>query len=568
MQAPKEAGLWHRWYVPTTSPFPSFHGDDAPEVADAVVIGSGPNGLVAANLLADAGWDVVVLEAADQPGGAVQTAELTAPGFANDVFSSFYPLAAASPVIAAMDLERYGLRWVHAPDVLANPVPDGPTMVLSRDIDRTAASLDAFSPGDGDAWRALYERWEHISGPAIAALLDPFPPVRAATRLALRTGPSGALDLARVAVTPARRMAEENFAGAGGGLLLAGNALHADFAPETAAGGLFGWLLAALGQQVGFPVPEGGAGQLPAAMIARLRQRGGRVVTGQRVTAVGVRGGRAVGVVTAGGLSIRARRAVVADVGAPQLYLSLLERAVVPARIVGDLRRFQYDPGTVKLDWALSGPIPWTDPIVSRAGTVHVVDSLDELSRYGYEMATSQIPARPFMLLGQMTTTDPTRSPMGTESAWAYTHVPGAARHDAGGEDVDGSWDEASTARFVARMEARVERLAPGFRDRIVARHVLTPPRMEQINANLVGGAINGGTAQIHQQLVFRPTVGWGRSETPINGLFLASASAHPGGGVHGAPGSNAARAAIWADRRRRWVAVVSGVGRSRRCQF
>jgi phytoene dehydrogenase-like protein len=317
---------------------------------------------------------------------------------------------------------------------------------------------------------------------------------------------------------------------------------------------LFGWLLASLGQQVGFPVPEGGAGRLSAALVARLRRSGGRVVTGARVTSVEVEGGRAVGVATADGLAVRARRAVLADVGAPQLYLSLLDRTAVPARTLADLRRFQYDPGTVKVDWALREPIPWLDPVVARAGTVHVADSLDQLSLHGYQLATRQVPSEPFLLVGQMTTTDPTRSPAGTEVAWAYTHVPARARGDAGGEDVDSRWDAASTDRFVARMEARIERLAPGFRDRILARHVLTPPRMEALDANLVSGAINGGTAQIHQQLVFRPTVGLGRAETPIAGLFLASASAHPGGGVHGAAGSNAARAALWADRRRRVV--------------
>ncbi|HEY6533686.1 MAG TPA: NAD(P)/FAD-dependent oxidoreductase [Acidimicrobiales bacterium] len=543
----------------------SFRADEAPSLVDAVVVGSGPNGLVAANFLADAGWDVVVLEAADEPGGAVRTSEVTAPGFANDLFSSFYPLAAASPVIRGLDLEQHGLRWVHAPDVLANPVPDGPTMVLSLDLGRTAATLDAFAPGDGDAWRQLYSRWTEISEPAVAALLTPFPPVAAAARLGRRVGPSGLLDLGRLAVAPVRRLAEETFAGAGGGLLLAGNALHADFVPESAAGGLFGWFLASLGQQFGFPVPQGGAGRLPAAMVARLRRRGGRVVTACRVSSVVVEGGRAVGVVTADGNQIRARRAVLADVGAPQLYLELLDRSVVPARTLDDLRRFQYDAGTVKVDWALRAPIPWSDPVIGRAGTVHLADSMDHLSRYGYELATGQIPSEPFLLVGQMTTTDPTRSPAGTEVAWAYTHVPGQPRGDAGGEGIDGRWDQRSTDRFVDRMEGRIERLAPGFRSRILARHVLTPPRMEAINPNLVHGAINGGTAQIHQQVVFRPTVGRGRAETPVAGLFLASASAHPGGGVHGAPGSNAARAALWADRRRRLLAAVPWAVRPRR---
>jgi phytoene dehydrogenase-like protein len=535
-----------------TDPVPRPVRDELPAATDAVVIGAGPNGLAAANLLADAGWSVVVLEAEPEPGGAVRTAEVTAPGFRSDLFSAFYPLAAISPVIGGLDLERWGLRWVHAPDVLANPTPEGRTAVLSRDLDRTAASLERFAPGDGDAWRALYRAWEGVAGPAVDALFTPFPPVTASARLAVRAGVRGLLDLARTAVMPVRRLAEETFGGAGGGLLLAGSALHADLTPETAGGALYGWLLAALGQQVGFPVPEGGAGCLAEAMVARLRGRGGRVCCGARVERVVVEGGRAVGVEVAGGGRVAARRAVVADVGAPQLYLTLLAAETLPDRVLRAIRRFQYDAGTVKVDWALSEPIPWVDPAVGRAGTVHVVDSIDQLSRYAFELATGQVPSEPFVLLGQMTTADPSRSPAGTESAWAYSHVPPRPRADGAGEGLAGEWTAARADAFVARMEGRIERMAPGFRDRILARHVAAPPGLEDADANLVGGAINGGTAQLHQQLVFRPIPGLGRAETPVKGLFLGSASAHPGGGVHGGPGANAARAALWADRRRR----------------
>lgn len=539
---------------------PAFVTDELPTRSDAVVIGAGPNGLVAANLLADEGWEVVVLEAAPVPGGAVRTAEVTAPGFANDLFSAFYPLAAASPVIAGLGLGAHGLRWVHAPEVMANPTPDGPAVVLSRDVERTARSLDALGPGDGDAWRELYGRWERISAPATAALFTPFPPIVPGARLLGRLGPRGALDLARTAVMPVRRLAEELFLGPGGGLLLAGNALHADLTPEAAGSAVYGWLLASLGQQVGFPVPEGGAGRLADALVSRLRSRRGRVVTGARAARVAVEGGRAVAVELDDGTVVGAGRAVLADVGAPQLYLSLLCPTDVPNRVLEGIRRFQYDAGTVKVDWALSRPVPWTDPAVAHAGTVHLVDSIDQLSRYAYELATAQVPADPFVLFGQMTTTDPTRSPAGTESAWAYTHVPARPRSDAGGEGVGPVWDAHAADRMVERIEARVERAAPGFRSSILARHVLVPPAMEATDANLVGGAINGGTAQIHQQLVFRPVTGLGRPETPVAGLFLASASAHPGGGVHGAPGANAARAAVWGDRRRRAGAAFRDV--------
>src|SRR6266540_3917851 len=254
--------------------------------ADAVVIGAGPNGLVAANLLADAGWDVLVLEANDEPGGAVRTAEVTAPGFRNDLFSAFYPLGAASPVLRALELEEHGLRWVRAPKVLAHPTRDGPAAVLSTDV---------------DAWRHLFELWQRAGRAFLDVLLSPLPPVRGGARLAARLGARGLLDFTRFALLSVRRVADERFAGAGGGLLLAGNAIHADLTPETAGSGVLGWLLSNAGQEVGFPVPEGGSGQLTAALVARLVALGGRLECGQRVTRIEVAGGRVAGVRTATG---------------------------------------------------------------------------------------------------------------------------------------------------------------------------------------------------------------------------------------------------------------------------
>jgi phytoene dehydrogenase-like protein len=217
------------------------------------------------------------------------------------------------------------------------------------------------------------------------------------------------------------------------------------------------------------------------------------------------------------------------------------------------LRRFERADGTVKVDWAVDGSVPWSDPSVAGAGTVHVADSLDELTMTSAHLAIGHLPARPFLLVGQMTTSDPSRSPAGTESLWAYTHVPQDVRGDAGGASVSpGRLRGADLDRFVERMEDRIEAHAPGFRDLVRARHVLGPDDMERANPSLVGGDISGGTAQLHQQLVFRPVPGWARPETPIRGLFLASSSAHPGGSVHGACGDNAARAAIWHDRARR----------------
>ena len=528
-------------------------------MSDAVVIGAGPNGLVAANMLADRGWDVVVLEAQDEPGGAVKSAELIKPGFVHDVFSAFYPLAAASPIIASLGLERFGLQWAHAPSVLAHVTPEPTTAVLSRNLDETAESLDRFAPGDGQAWRDLYTLWKRVEEPLIAGLFRPFPPVGPGVRL-LASLRRDLLPFARLATLPVRRMGEEYFSGAGGPLLLAGNALHTDLTPETAAGGFFGWLLTALGQSFGYPSPVGGAGSLTKALVQRFEAAGGTIRCGTRVARIDVRNGTAVGVITEDGTHIAARKAVLADTLAPALYLELVGPEHLPERVVTDIARFQFDAATVKIDWALDGPIPWTNEEAHGAGTVHLSGTLDDLSQMASHLAQKLLPSTPFLVMGQMTTTDATRSPAGTETAWAYTHIPRDVRGDAAG-DLKGTWDERETEVFVARIEDQIERSAPGFKSSIVGRHVLTPPLLEAANENLLGGSLNGGTAQIHQQLVFRPVPGLARPETPIKKLYLASSSAHPGGGVHGAPGANAARVAVLHERAKKVMFGAGAVG-------
>ena len=517
---------------------------------DAAVLGSGPNGLVAANLLADRGWRVTVFEEQDAPGGAVRSAQVTLPGFTHDLFSAFYPLAVASPAIRRLEVERWGVRWRRAPAAVAHPLADGSCAVLSLDPGETAASLDAYAPDDGERWLELMALWDRVGPSLLRALMTPFPPLRAGARMAAELR-GDLVRFLRFGVLPVRRLAQETFRGAGGANLLAGNALHADFSPESPGSGLFGWLLGALGQRVGFPVPEGGAGQLSEALVRRLRASGGEVVCGHRVAAIVVRGGRAVGVRLDDGAELPVRRAVLAATGAPQLYLDLLPRDAVPGGVVRDIGRFDYDTGTVKVDWALSAPIPWSAPGARRAGTVHVAEGIDALTETTSQVVRGLLPARPYLVLGQYSMVDPTRAPAGAETAWAYTHVPRAIRGDAGG-DLRGGWDRDETDAFAARVEDEVERLAPGFRSLILGRHVQTPPTLQAANRNLDGGSINGGTAQLHQQLVFRPTPGLGRPETPVAGLYLASASAHPGGGVHGGPGANAARVAIAHDRMRR----------------
>ena len=513
----------------------------ARRIPDAVVIGSGPNGLVAANLLVDAGWDVLVLEQQPQPGGAVASASDVADGFVHDTFSSFYPLAAVSPVITSLSLENFGLTWSHAPAVVGTPAAGGGWALLYRDVERTAAALDRLWPGDGDAWRELSAGWDTLGPALIRALLTPFPPLRGVARTALAAPKSGVRPLTNL-IRSARSLSADLHSDAAQ-MLIVGNAAHADLSPDGAGSALIGWLLAMLGQTVGFPVPRGGAGRLATALAARFTAAGGEIRCYTTVSAIEVEHGRAVGV-RAGQQLIRCRRAVIADVSAPALYGELLDPAVVPARVHRRLRQFEWDPGTVKVDWALSGPVPWSDPPADAPGTVHLGASVTEVSVWMAQVTGQVVPADPFLLVGQMTAADPSRSPAGTEALWAYTHVPQHVRSDERGK-ISGRWDAGEVQEMADRMQARIERHAPDLASRIIARRVLGPRELEQRNANLHGGALGGGTSALHQQLVLRPIPGLGRAETCVRGVFLGSSSAHPGAGVHGAAGANAARAAI-----------------------
>ncbi|HEY8762747.1 MAG TPA: NAD(P)/FAD-dependent oxidoreductase [Solirubrobacteraceae bacterium] len=530
-------------------------------MADAVVIGAGPNGLVAANLLADQGWEVTVLEEASEPGGAVRSGELVEPGFTHDMFSAFYPFTLASPHIQKLELERWGLNWAWSRIAVAHPTRDGTCPAISSDIEETVASLDECAAGDGDAWRELYRLWRQVRTGALGAFFAPFPPVRPVLGLLETLGPRELLRFARFSVLPVRQMGEEHFRADGGTRLLAGNALHADISPEAALGGVFGWVLCSLAQDHGYPAVQGGAGGITAALVRRLEASGGQVLCNQRASAIECSDGRARAVLSADARH-PARRAVIADVGAPQLYRDLLADAPLPPTLLRDLERFHYDNGTVKVDWTLDGPIPWQAERARAAGTVHVAEGVDALTRQAAQMACRMIPSEPYLVLGQYGAFDSTRAPAGKETAWAYTHVPQQIRGDAGGE-LTGAWDERETEVFADRIEQQVEALAPGFRELIRGRHVFTPRTFEQVNRNLVGGALNGGTAQLHQQLVFRPVPGLARPETPIEGLYLGSASIHPGGGVHGGPGANAAAAALAYSRSRLKIRPLSRLSRA-----
>src|SRR4051794_22278390 len=392
-------------------------------MADAVVIGSGPNGLVAANLLADAGWEVLVLEAESEPGGAVRSGVTTAPGYVHDRFSSFYPLVAGSHVMQSLELERHGLELRRADAAVGHPLPGGRAALIYWDsAERTAAHLDALCPGDGEAYLAWQERWARIGGPLLDALLRPFPPVRGTARLgaALRT-PAAIGEFVRLALQPVRGFAEEQFSGDGPHMLFAANALHADFSPESPGSAIYAVVLVGLAQTVGFPVVAGGSSGLTAALVRRLEAAGGRVRCGARAERIVVRSGRASAVRTADGEEHAAMRAVLADVGAPQLYRDLVGYEHLPDRVRRGIERFEYDPSTVKVDWALSGPVPWEAPELAGAGTTHVADSLDQLTDAMADIAAHRVPERPFLVGGQYAGYDAPRQPEGTETVQFYT---------------------------------------------------------------------------------------------------------------------------------------------------
>jgi phytoene dehydrogenase-like protein len=493
----------------------------------ALVVGSGPNGLTAAITLAQAGCEVLVLESAPVAGGAVATEALTLPGFRHDTYSSVYPAAAASPVFASMPLERHGLRWVHPGACYAHPLEDGRAAALYRDVDRTAQSLNALAPGDGDAWRRFaspyLERFELLRD----TLLGRFAPVRSAAGLVAGLRPRRAAELVRLVLMPVQALAEELFSDQGARAWLYGSAMHGDVAPSGSGSAIPALFLNLLGHAVGWPSPEGGAGRLAGALIGYLESLGGTIRTGAEVVQITADARRARGVALADG-TLLAGKIVIADVmpGA----LAKLAEAALPPRYLAELRRYRPGPATLKVDWALDGPIPWSAPEARRAGTVHVGGGEDQMLQS--TTPSPGLPERPFMLLGQQSLADATRAPAGLHTAWAYTRGP---------QTLD--W-MAEADRHVERMEVQVERFAPGFRDLVMARHVLTPADLQRRNANLLGGDVGGGSYSLDQALL-RPVARLVPYRTPLRGLYIASAATFPGGAVHGVPGRAAARLAM-----------------------
>lgn len=495
---------------------------------DAVVIGSGPNGLTAAITLARAGRSVLVVEAAPVLGGATVTEELTLPGFRHDVFSAVHPAAVASPVFAELELERHGLRWIQPELAMVHPLADGRAAVLDRDLARTVASLEALAAGDGRRWQAVVEPFLRHYDAVRATMLSGFPPVGGPARLVAAFKLQGSLEFVRLLLLSADSFAGELFEGEGAAWLY-GSALHGD-APLSAAGSAIAALwLNLMGHAGGWPSPEGGAGRIADALASCLRAHGGVTRAGVRVERVHVQRRRLTGVALGDGSVIATRTVVAATT--PHGLLRLAGDALGDAYTRRALR-FRYGQQTVKLDWALDAPIPWESQDARGAGTVHVGGTVAQVREALLDVDRGRLPEHPFLLSGQQSIADPTRAPAGRHTAWAYTHVP---------PGID--WDD-ERERFADVVERQVERFAPGFRDTVLARHVMAPGDLERRNTNLVGGDVGGGSYGF-DQLIFRPVPSLNPYATPVRGLFIGSASAFPGGAAHGVPGHAAARAAL-----------------------
>lgn len=469
---------------------------------DAVVIGSGPNGLAAAVELLRAGRSVLVREAADTLGGGLRSEELTLPGFVHDTCSAIHPFA-DSPFLRTVPLARYGATWVLPPAALAHPLDDGTAVVLERSVDETAAGLGA----DGDAYRRLLRplvtAWRGLE----PGLLGP-----------LVRFPERPLEMARFgfhALRPARQLAEQLFDDTRARALFAGIAAHSTLPLERMASASFGLVLGIAGHAAGWPLPRGGSQRVADALAAYARSLGGEIATGAPVESLA---------------ELAGARTVLCDVSPAELLRLAGPR--LPRRYRGALARFRHGPAAFKLDWALARPIPWRAAECARAATVHLGGSLEEIAASERAAWEGRHARRPFVLLVQPSLFDPSRAPEGKHTAWAYCHVPNG-----------------STTDMTERVERQLERFAPGFRDTILARSILAPADLERRNRNLVGGDIAGG-ANNFLQLIGRPIFRPVPYRTPLPGVYLCSSSTPPGAGVHGMCGQLAARAAVGDDRR------------------
>jgi phytoene dehydrogenase-like protein len=465
---------------------------------DAVVVGSGPNGLAAAITLAQAGLSVLVREGRETVGGGTRSAELTLPGFVHDVCSAVHPMAACSPFFATLPLAEHGLDFIHPPAPLAHPLDGGQAVMLETSLEATAAGLGA----DGDAYRRLIGRtvrdWELLS----PTLLGPV----------LRV-PEHPLALARFGLPAARSatgLASTAFSGEPARALFAGAAAHSILALEQRVSASFGLVMLALAHVGGWPIARGGSQRIADALVSYLRTLGGEVDTGAPVESLD---------------ALPPAETVLCDVGPRQLIA--LAGSRFPARYRRALTRYRYGPGVFKVDYALDAPVPWEAAGCARAGTLHLGGTLSEIAASERAPWRGEHAERPYVLVAQPSLFDPARAPEGRHTLWAYCHVPSGSSFD-----------------MTERVEAQLERFAPGFRDRVLARSVTRPADFERDNPNLVGGDITGGVADI-RQLLARPTLRRVPYATPIDGVYLCSASTPPGGAVHGMCGHLAARAAL-----------------------
>jgi len=467
------------------------------EIYDAVVVGAGPNGLSAAIELARNGRSVCVLEAEDQIGGGARSGELTLPGFVHDLGSAIHPLGFASPFFRSLPLAEHGLEWVHPPAPLAHPFDDGPAVILERSVEETA---DALGP-DAKAYRRLMRGISTDVERIITTLLGKPNLIRHPMALS-----SSALRASR----PARAFAESYFQSEKAKGLFAGNAAHSFLPMEERPSAMFGLVLGALGHAVGWPLPKGGSQKIADALASYLRSLGGGIHTSVRVRSLD---------------DVPRARTVLFDV-TPRQLLDIAGEHFTPSYSKA-LRRYRYGPGVFKMDFALDGKIPWRDEECLRAGTVHLGGTLEEISTGEAAVARGDHPEQPFVLLAQQSLFDETRAPDGKHAVWAYCHVPNGSAFD-----------------MTGRIEAQIERFAPGFRDRILAKNTMTTADLESWNANLVGGDINGGLMNL-RQFVARPVARANPYSTSAPGLYLCSSSTPPGGAVHGLCGFMAARSAL-----------------------
>lgn len=468
-----------------------------PEQYDAIVIGSGPNGLAAAITVARQGRSVLLLEAEDTIGGGARSQELTLPGFIHDICSAIHPMAQVSSFFRSAPLGDHGLAWIQPPAPLAHPLDDGSAVVLERSVDETAQGLGE----DTAAYRKLMGPLPKAAEAIFEELLGP---------LRFPRHPLVLAGFGLKAIRSAHGLASSWFRGTRARALFAGMAAHSILPLEKSTSAAVGLMLGLAGHAAGWPVARGGSQQIANALVSYLRSLGGEVVTGRRVVSVD---------------ELPPAQMLLFDVGPHQL--SGITGPHLPARFRRKLERFRYGPAAFKVDWALNSPIPWRAPACCRAATVHVGGTLEEIAASERAAWHGEHCAKPFVLVAQQSLFDPTRAPPGKHTGWAYCHVPNG-------------W----TVDMTDRIEAQIERFAPGFRDCILARHVTAPADFERRNANLVGGDITGGIMDLWQ-LFTRPTARLVPYSTPNKRIYICSASTPPGGGVHGMCGLLAAKAAL-----------------------